>query len=80
LTEPQKSSGVKETVRCITFETASTDAAGDIKALFRVGAHEIPIEGWLISDAIAGATRTSERFEDIFNTTYEAAKAAWDAR
>lgn len=31
-------------------------------------------------DAIAGATRTSERFEAIFNTTYEAAKAAWDAR
>jgi Na+-transporting NADH:ubiquinone oxidoreductase subunit C len=31
-------------------------------------------------DAIAGATRTSERFEVIFNTTYEAAKAAWDAR
>lgn len=31
-------------------------------------------------DAIAGATRTSERFEVIFNTTYEAAKAAWDAQ
>jgi len=31
-------------------------------------------------DAIAGATRTSERFEVIFNTTYEAARAAWDAR
>lgn len=31
-------------------------------------------------DSIAGATRTSERFEVIFNTTYEAAKAAWDAR
>jgi hypothetical protein len=56
LTEPQKSSGVKETVRCITFETEIADDAGDIKALFRVGAHEIPVEGWLISDAIAGAT------------------------
>jgi hypothetical protein len=56
LTEPQKSSGCKEIVRCITFETAAADAAGDVKALFRVGAHEIPIEGWLISDAIAGAT------------------------
>lgn len=31
-------------------------------------------------DSIAGATRTSDRFEIIFNTTYEAAKAAWDAR
>ena len=53
-TDARKASGVKETVRCITFETAVADAAGDIKALFRVGAHEIPIEGWLISDAIAG--------------------------
>jgi hypothetical protein len=56
LTSAVKSSGVKELVRCITFETAATDAAGDVKALFRVGAHEIPVEGWLISDAIAGAT------------------------
>jgi len=55
-TDAVKSSGVRELVRCITFETAIADAAGDIKYLFRVGAHEIPVEGWLISDAIAGAT------------------------
>ena len=51
-----KTSGVAEIVRVVTFETAAADAAGDVKALFRVGAHEIPVEGWLISDAIAGAT------------------------
>jgi len=56
LTDAVKSSGVGEIVRCITFETAASDAAGDVKALFRVGAHEIPVEGWLISDAIAGAS------------------------
>jgi hypothetical protein len=56
LTDAVKSSGVKTKTRCITFETEAADAAGDIKALFRVGAHEIPVEGWLISDAIAGAT------------------------
>jgi len=55
-TDALKSSGVKTTRRVITFETAAADAAGDIKALFRVGAHEIPVEGWLISDAIAGAS------------------------
>jgi Na+-transporting NADH:ubiquinone oxidoreductase subunit C len=31
-------------------------------------------------DSIAGATRTSDRFEIIFNTSYAAAKAAWDQR
>jgi len=55
-TDAHKSSGVKPIVRTITFETEAADAAGDIKALFRVGAHEIPVEGWLISDAIAGAS------------------------
>ena len=49
-------SGVHEITRCITFETLAADAAGDIKALFRVGAHEIPLEGWMISDAITGAS------------------------
>jgi len=55
-TDAVKSSGVRPLTRVITFETAAADAAGDIKALFRVGAHEIPVEGWLISDAIAGAS------------------------
>lgn len=55
-TDAHKSSGVKPTVRTITFETAAADDAGDIKALFRVGAHEIPVDGWLVSDAIAGAS------------------------
>jgi len=55
-TDAHKSSGVKPTVRTITFETEAADAAGDIKALFRVGAHEIPVECWIINDAIAGAS------------------------
>lgn len=55
-TDAHKSSGVKPIVRTITFETEAADAAGDVKALFRVGAHEIPLECWIINDAIAGAT------------------------
>jgi len=55
-TDAHKSSGVKPTIRTVTFETEAADAAGDIKALFRVGAHEIPVECWIINDAIAGAT------------------------
>ena len=55
-TDAHKSSGVGPTVRSITFETEAADAAGDVKALFRVGAHEIPLECWIINDAIAGAT------------------------
>lgn len=55
-TDAHKSSGVKPTVRTITFETEAADAAGDIKALFRVGAHEIPLECRIVNDAIAGAT------------------------
>lgn len=55
-TDAHKSSGVKPTIRTITFETEAADAAGDIKALFRVGAHEIPLECTIINDAIAGAT------------------------
>lgn len=56
LTDASKSSGVKALTRAITFETEAADAAGDIKALFRVGAHEIPLECWIINDAITGAT------------------------
>ena len=55
-TDALKSSGVKPTVRIVTFETEAADAAGDIKALFRVGAHEIPKSCSIINDAIAGAT------------------------
>ena len=55
-TDAHKSSGVKPIVRTITFETEAADAAGDIKALFRVGAHEIPLECNIVNDAIAGAT------------------------
>ncbi len=54
--EAQKTSGVHRITRSITFETEAADAAGDIKALFRVGAHEVPIEGYIINDAITGAT------------------------
>ena len=55
-TDAHKSSGVKPTIRTVTFETEAADAAGDIKALFRVGAHEIPVECYIINDAISGAT------------------------
>ena len=51
-----ESSGVGLRLRTITFETEAADAAGDIKRLFTVGAHEIPIECKIFSDAIAGAT------------------------
>ena len=55
-TDAHKSSGVKPTVRTVTFETEVADAAGDIKALFIVGAHEIPKAMRILNDAIAGAT------------------------
>ncbi|MBW1672030.1 MAG: hypothetical protein JRJ45_00040 [Deltaproteobacteria bacterium] len=55
-TDAHKSSGVKPTVRTVIFETEVADAAGDIKALFIVGAHEIPVACRILNDAIAGAT------------------------
>ena len=55
-TDAHKSSGVKSVKRTITFETEAADAAGDIKALFKVGAHEIPVKCEIINDAITGAT------------------------
>ena len=51
-----ESSGVNERLRTITFETAASDAAGDVKRLFTVGAHEIPVRCLVMCDAIAGAT------------------------
>lgn len=51
-----QASGVNPKVRTVTFETASTFAAGEIRRLFRVGAHEIPISCKIVNDAIAGAT------------------------
>lgn len=51
-----ESSGVNLRLRTITFETAVADAAGDIRRLFTVGAHEIPVECKIINDAISGAT------------------------
>jgi hypothetical protein len=55
-TDAHKSSGVDRITRTITFETEAADAIADIKALFRVGAHEIPLECNIVNDAIAGAT------------------------
>lgn len=52
----REASGVNPKIRTITFETAAADAAGDVKRLFTVGAHEIPVDCKVISDAIAGAT------------------------
>lgn len=51
-----ESSGVGLRLRTITFETAAADAAGDVKRLFTVGAHEIPVKCVIMNDAIAGAT------------------------
>ncbi len=51
-----ESSGCGLRLRTITFETAAADAAGDVKRLFTVGAHEIPVKLHVICDAIAGAT------------------------
>lgn len=51
-----ESSGVVPKLRTITFETAAADAAGDIRRLFTVGAHEIPVQCDIVNDAIAGAT------------------------
>lgn len=51
-----ESSGVNLRFRSITFETAVADAAGDVKRLFTVGAHEIPVQCLVLCDAIAGAT------------------------
>lgn len=89
-TDAHKSSGVKPTIRTVTFETEAADAAGDIKALFRVGAHEIPLECWIINDAIAGATdvelglyRDDESVVDIdalMGTTDISAGIAYAAR
>jgi hypothetical protein len=47
---------VNPKIRTITFETAAADAAGDVKRLFTVGAHEIPVSLRIMCDAIAGAT------------------------
>ena len=51
-----ESSGVNTRTRTITFETAVADAAADIRRLFNVGAHEIPVDCKIINDAITGAT------------------------
>lgn len=51
-----ESSGVNLRLRSITFETSADDAAADVRRLFTVGAHEIPVECKIINDAISGAT------------------------
>jgi len=51
-----ESSGADLRCRSITFETAVADAAADIRRLFTVGAHEIPVRCDIYNDAIAGAT------------------------
>ena len=51
-----ESSGVDLRFRSITFEVAATAAAGDVNRLFTVGAHEIPVECFIMCDALTGAT------------------------
>lgn len=50
------STGRKMRRRVVTFETAAAYAAGEIKRLFTVGAHEVPTSIKIVNDAIAGAT------------------------
>lgn len=52
----RESSGVNLRLRTITCEIAATDAAGDVKRLFTVGAHEIPVQCLILNDALTGAT------------------------
>jgi len=51
-----ESSGVNLRLRTITFETLVADDINDIRRLFTVGAHEIPVECKIINDAVAGLT------------------------
>jgi len=51
-----ESSGVVPRLRTITFETLVADDQNDIRRLFTVGAHEIPVRCDIVNDAIAGAT------------------------
>lgn len=50
----RESSGVGTRLRSITFETAAADAALDVRRLFTIGAHEIPVQMDVVCDAIAG--------------------------
>lgn len=52
----RESSGVRPLVRAITYETATADAALDVRRLFTVGAHEVPVRCLVMCDAIAGLT------------------------
>jgi len=51
-----ESSGVNLRLRTITFETLVADDINDIRRLFTVGAHEIPVQCDIVNDAIAGAS------------------------
>jgi len=52
----REAGGVKGKIRTITYETAASDGAGDVKRLFNVGAHEIPVRCLVMCDATAGLT------------------------
>ncbi len=47
-----ESSGADLRFRSITFETATADTTGDIRRLFTVGAHEIPVRMDIVTDGI----------------------------
>lgn len=51
-----ESSGVVPKLRTITFEAEVADDVNDIRRLFTVGAHEIPVRCDIVNDSIAGAT------------------------
>lgn len=51
-----ESSGVDLRLRTITFETLVADDVNDIRRLFTVGAHEIPVRCDIVNDSIAGAS------------------------
>lgn len=51
-----ESSGVDLRFRAITFETAVADTIADIRRLFTVGAHEIPVRMDIVTDGITGGS------------------------
>ncbi|GAF92585.1 unnamed protein product, partial [marine sediment metagenome] len=51
-----ESSGCDLRLRTITFETLTADDINDIRRLFTVGAHEIPVRCDIVCDSISGAS------------------------
>jgi hypothetical protein len=50
----RESSGCVPRLRTITFETAAADTTNDVRRLFTVGAHEIPVQMDVVCDTWTG--------------------------